>query len=1023
MVKAFTINNIMRDKKIWIFNSGTSFDGNPKWLFYYIINNRKDIMPYWFCYNTESMQYIRNLGFKAYLFDSKEAQDIGQRAGVYVVNQRKEVFQDFLEGITILNLWHGVGCKTVELKVTTGFLNERITKKYIQNMSYYKNNELFLVTSPLMEKHFIEQCGLNEKNIVRAGYPCNASITQVETFNHDILKSRGGNRDTKIAIYSPTYRDASATNFFAKAISDMDKLIEVLKENNFVLIFKMHPKMMNDYQYKNLKNLYENCPQLIFWDNCNDVYEIFDEIELAIVDYSSIFYDMLAKGVKHFVRYIFDYDKGEMRDFALDYEEMTCGSVCRNFQELLNIFTEYQKEDISTEIERIKSLFWEYDDDTSCDRIVNAALQYEVPEDNVLPTLYSFDIFDTLIGRSTFQPIGVFLYVQDKMIESDIDFPRYLQQNFFKIRPWAEKNVREYYKKSKLHRKSEVEEITYDLIYDYMQKTYDLSDLQIEQLKKWELEAEYDASIPYEENINKLKELVEAGEDVVLISDMYLPKDFISMLLGKADPMLTELPLFVSSEYGKMKTNKELYYEVYHAMNYHYGKWIHYGDNPKADGNVPKSLGIEVINHKVPSFNGYENKMIEFSRTYDMYQVSNLFRKFRQDEHTSAEKYAYCYVALYFVPYISWVLRHALEHDIRCLYFISRDGYHLKRIADAIIEEKQYEIKTKYIYGSRKAWRIPSQIDSIDEEFWSEFGNFVDIKDYNELLEAAELSSVEFQRMFPELEYLKDKETIQKNELVMIREVLRESEEYCTHLLKRAGERRKIVQQYLQQEIDTTEKYAFAEYWGRGYTQTCLAKILSDMQNEEVENIFYYARSIYPTHGKLIRYNFSMNNWSYIFIETIFANLPYKSIKNYEMVNEVVSPVIISCENNELVHQALETWLPAFAKDFAALKLENEKAIEYTLFDFGLSYFHRNGKDSIFADNFASLKDSVSIYGETTEWAPEITWKAIAQFIGGKRFVTKNMTLSVQRSAPIFKKMYKFYQKTLKKKMKNRKLK
>jgi len=41
----------------------------------------------------------------------------------------KKPFQPELEGITILNLWHGVGCKSIERKVTGGFLQERIAKK------------------------------------------------------------------------------------------------------------------------------------------------------------------------------------------------------------------------------------------------------------------------------------------------------------------------------------------------------------------------------------------------------------------------------------------------------------------------------------------------------------------------------------------------------------------------------------------------------------------------------------------------------------------------------------------------------------------------------------------------------------------------------------------------------------------------------------------------------------------------------------------------------------------------------
>ena len=63
----------MRDKKIWIFNAGNAFDGNPKWLFMYIVNYRKDITPYWFCYTEETRNYIRKLGYQAFLFKSKMA--------------------------------------------------------------------------------------------------------------------------------------------------------------------------------------------------------------------------------------------------------------------------------------------------------------------------------------------------------------------------------------------------------------------------------------------------------------------------------------------------------------------------------------------------------------------------------------------------------------------------------------------------------------------------------------------------------------------------------------------------------------------------------------------------------------------------------------------------------------------------------------------------------------------------------------------------------------------------------------
>ena len=37
----------------------------------------------------------------------------------------------------------------------------------------YHNNQLFLVTSPLMEQHFTKMLNLDEDQIIRAGYPAN----------------------------------------------------------------------------------------------------------------------------------------------------------------------------------------------------------------------------------------------------------------------------------------------------------------------------------------------------------------------------------------------------------------------------------------------------------------------------------------------------------------------------------------------------------------------------------------------------------------------------------------------------------------------------------------------------------------------------------------------------------------------------------------------------------------------------------------------------------------------------------
>ena len=150
------------------------------------------------------------------------------------------------------------------------------------------------------------------------------------------------------------------------------------------------------------------------------------------------------------------------------------------------------------------------------------------------------------------------------------------------------------------------------------------------------------------------------------------------------------------------------------------------------------------------------------------------------------------------------------------------------------------------------------------------------------ILKAAVLTESEFAKMFPELVYLKDDGQITSSTLSKIRETLCASKIYREYLLEEARRQREFVIHYLKQEINFAQKFAFVEFWGRGYTQTCLARLLWEADGKESQNIFYYARSIYPSEGNIIRYNFTANTYSMIFIESIFANLPYRSIASYK---------------------------------------------------------------------------------------------------------------------------------------------
>ena len=150
--------------------------------------------------------------------------------------------------------------------------------------------------------------------------------------------------------------------------------------------------------------------------------------------------------------------------------------------------------------------------------------------------MYSFDIFDTLITRCTAEPKGIFVLMQER-IQKTGEYIPYLAENFYELRVGAEGLARRH--------ASEVGryEIRLDDIYHALSTTACISEAQQNQLKKLEVETEYNSVFGLFENINLLKKLKARGEQVVLISDMYLSKDIIRHMLCKVDAVFQDIPI------------------------------------------------------------------------------------------------------------------------------------------------------------------------------------------------------------------------------------------------------------------------------------------------------------------------------------------------------------------------------------------------------------------------------------------------------------------------------------------------
>lgn len=310
--------------------------------------------------------------------------------------------------------------------------------------------------------------------------------------------------------------------------------------------------------------------------------------------------------------------------------------------------------------------------------------------------MYSFDVFDTLITRTTAIPQGIFALMRDRLVKekSENKLEDYIIDNFFQLRIHSEELIR----KSKESQK--IEEINLRDIYVAMAVSGSLSEEQVDYLCNVEQQTEVSNVTGIFENIQRIKRLLDQGQRVVLISDMYLPTHIIREMLIKVDDIFKKIPLYVSAEYGARKTTGNLYRKVQELEGIRYEDWIHIGDNIYQDIEIPYQLGIRVEMYQREELSGFEKELLKHYEDDSKLQLligTAICGKGRFpsklagcldliDGEAEIATYIGCrYAGPVLYSYAEWIVSQAKAKNIKRLYFIARDGYLIKKIVDIIL--------------------------------------------------------------------------------------------------------------------------------------------------------------------------------------------------------------------------------------------------------------------------------------------------------------------------------------------------
>ena len=452
--------------------------------------------------------------------------------------------------------------------------------------------------------------------------------------------------------------------------------------------------------------------------------------------------------------------------------------------------------------------------------------------------LYSFDVFDTLITRTTASPRGIFSLMQQKLLKENSfeNLPTRLRNNFFYLRIQGEAVARNTFIIN------DVKDITLYQIYQCIKETNDLSEIQAKQLMELEIQTEYENSIPIRENIENVKYLMEQGKKVILISNMYLPKRAIHQMLIKADSIFERITIYVSGELGKTKGTRTLYHYVKHKENIDFTEWEHFGDNRNLDVEIPLKLKMQAKWYESPGYLPWEQEFLNQKEDNVALQLllgtSLYVRKEHMEDYSYQVGAGYAGPLLY--PYVEWILQESIRKGICRLFFIARDGYILKKIADIIISCQKLDIKTFYLYGSRKAWRLPSiTTENFDMEEFLMWNYPKQIYSYEGIAEIFEMSIKELNLFLPfELKENMILSGMVRNEVFKI---LKESQkEIASFIQEHQKEKREAIIGYLKQELGADDSsFAFVDLIGSGYTQKCLSELLDNVYSNKIKTFFY----------------------------------------------------------------------------------------------------------------------------------------------------------------------------------------
>jgi hypothetical protein len=385
--------------------------------------------------------------------------------------------------------------------------------------------------------------------------------------------------------------------------------------------------------------------------------------------------------------------------------------------------------------------------------------------------------------------------------------------------------------------------------------------------------------------------------------------------------------LYASSEWGATKVGGGLYRLVSQQENVPPSSIHHWGDRELSDVTKARRAGLQATLLQPAKLTQYERVLESFAgQTSGLTSLMAGCGRFvrlsgpvRSAHDQSIVSVAAAVAAPVLIAYVLWVLQRAKKLSLKRLYFVSRDGYLLMRIAERLKDRVAMNCELRYLYGSRQAWHLASLSDKAGlTADWITVRAHAGVTIRDLLLRldlspeeiAAALRAVGIQPA--EYDTRPDRELIDRFKAALARADVIES------VLAKAENRRELALRYCEQEgLCSDRDWAIVDVGWRGRAQQSLAGILAH-RGADVPRGFYFglrSNACASDKGLLEAYMFDgregggfvPNVPAIDAVLEIFCTAPHGMVSSYQALGDKIVPVLRQEKNDMALRWGMAT--------------------------------------------------------------------------------------------------------------------